>query len=105
MSQRSTATVNVFISYSRQDRFIAETLSRRLREIGFETWLDFSSLVGGDEWKQQIDVAIQNSIAALVLLTPESVASSWVQYECDKALEHHCPIVPLKFRDCLLPRV
>jgi CheY-like chemotaxis protein len=105
MSQGSSGGVNVFISYSRQDRFIAETLSRRLREIGFETWLDFSSLVGGDEWKQQIDAAIQSSIAALVLLTPESVASPWVQYEYAKAIEHHCPIVPLKFRDCVLPKV
>lgn len=40
----------VFISYSHNDRFIAECLAEDLRRDGYEAWIDVDGLIGGDVW-------------------------------------------------------
>lgn len=101
-SQRSKG---VFISYKHEDRFIAETLADRLREIGFQPWIDFGSIEGGEAWRRAIETGLQNSFVFLVLLTPESVQSLWVKYEIDQAIKMKRPIIPLLIRPCVLPSV
>ncbi len=98
------SAVNVFISYSRDDHYVASTLVKRLETIGFHAWVDFKGIVGGDEWKQSIDKALDTSVACLVLLTPESVASEWVRYEIARALEKNCSVIPLMIRTCVMPK-
>lgn len=93
----------IFISYSHEDRFIAATIAQHLREIGYHPWIDFASIVGGEEWKRLIDQALTQSRACLVLLTPESAASVWVRHELDMARAQDCPIIPLLVRTCTLP--
>ncbi|MDX1995301.1 MAG: TIR domain-containing protein [bacterium] len=95
--------VGVFISYSHEDRLTANLFSQRVEEMGFRTWIDFTELKGGDEWKKSIDRALTQSVAMLVLLTPESVRSSWVQYEVERAQEYNCTVIPLMMRYTALP--
>jgi CheY-like chemotaxis protein len=95
--------VGVFISYSHEDRLTANLFSQRVEEMGFRTWIDFTELKGGDEWKKSIDRALTQSVAMLVLLTPESVRSSWVQYEVERAQEYNCTVIPLMMRYTPLP--
>lgn len=100
---QTSGDVGVFISYSREDRFIAETLSNRLQEIGYVPWVDFEEIRGGDEWKQRIEQALMHSAALIVLLTPSSVTSNWVTYEVNRARANGCVIIPLMIRQCGIP--
>ncbi len=103
MAAKPANQVGVFISYSHEDRFIAEMLAQRLREVGYLPWVDFAGISGGDEWKQSIDEAMSRSSAFLLLLTPDSVKSHWVSFEISCAREKNCPIIPLLFRACETP--
>lgn len=41
---------NVFVSYSRRDKTLAERLARDLADAGLEVWIDFRSIRGGQRW-------------------------------------------------------
>ncbi|HEX2908496.1 MAG TPA: TIR domain-containing protein [Phototrophicaceae bacterium] len=99
----SSSQIGVFISYSHEDRFIAETLAQRLPKVGYRPWVDFEGIRGGDQWKHSIDYALDHSAVFLILLTPESVTSHWVKYEISRAQAKNCPIIPLLIRQCAIP--
>jgi CheY-like chemotaxis protein len=95
--------VSIFISYSHTDRVNAEVLAGKIKDIGYETWIDFKGILGGDDWRKSIEEAVQSSSALIVLMTPESVVSKWVQYECERAKLHQLSVIPLLIRPCTLP--
>lgn len=70
----------VFISYKREQIKLAQTLETKLIEEGFVVWMDKKIRVG-TEWQKEIDEAIRNSIALIVIMTPEAKASEYVTYE------------------------
>ena len=96
--------VSIFISYSHKDRVVAEILAKKLRDIGYETWIDFEGITGGNKWKKSIDDALKRSSALVVLLTPESIISEWVHYECAQANSYGHAIIPLLIRSCNIPQ-
>src|SRR3954454_19302705 len=74
----------VFVSYSREDaewrrRFVT-MLAPVVRERGLEVWSDDRLLVG-EAWRPQLEAAIGRSSAALVLVSPDSLASQFVMGE------------------------
>ncbi|MGE3309980.1 MAG: HEAT repeat domain-containing protein [Limisphaerales bacterium] len=85
----------VFISYSRKDADYAEVLRGRLRDAGFCSWIDLEGLQAGEEWCQEIDQAIRDSVALVVLLTPASRASAYVAYEWAFALGAGVRVIPI----------
>jgi len=103
MQDSNLGEVGIFISYSHDDRYIAESIAIRLREIGYQPWVDFAGIRGGAEWKQLIETALMQSAALLVLLTPEAVASEWVNYEIRRARANGLTVVPLMMRTCPIP--
>ena len=52
---------DVFISYSRSDRAIAEKLYSELRAAGMSVWFDDQSIPRGDAWKQKIEDGIKRA--------------------------------------------
>ena len=71
----------VFISYSRKDISFVEQLVADLRNTGLDVWYDVSSLRGGSRWRIEIENAIKNSQFFIVVLSPDSMASEWVERE------------------------
>jgi TIR domain len=55
---------NVFISYARQDRSLAEGLARDLEGRGYRVWWD-AELVGSDDFQDVILVALTKARAAI----------------------------------------
>lgn len=86
--------MQIFISYSRNDRFIAETI-RDFLETDFKTWIDLERIPGGELWEQEILKAISVSHAMAVLVTSSSVESKWVARETALARERKLQIFPL----------
>lgn len=85
----------VFISYSRKDIQFVQMFAQTLMSNGVEVWWDLSSLQGGDNWTNEIPKAIENCDSCIVVLSPNSVQSEWVQKEYTYALKQEKRIIPL----------
>ena len=102
-SRRPSGTLSVFISYSRSDSVFVKDLADRLREAGCKVWQDISGLRGGQTWASEIDRAVRDSDALIVVLSPDSSASEWVQKETLLAMKLHKSIVPILLRETEIP--
>lgn len=85
---------HLFISYSRSNKDYAGQLTDHLGHNGFEVWID-SKIDYGDAWFDEIDDAIKNCAAFLLIMTPEAQASEWVKKEILLAKRYKKPIFPL----------
>ena len=93
----------IFISYSRRDLAFVEQLAVDLQAAGLDVWYDLSGLKVGARWQKEITGAIRVSQYMIVVLSPESVVSKWVEREYLFANNLGIEIVPLYHRHCDLP--
>ena len=75
---------DVFISYSKHDRAVAESLADDLKTEGFDVWWDFQ-LYAGDDFHDMIRAEIAIAKAAVVIWSEKAVASKWVRGEAQEA--------------------
>lgn len=85
----------IFISYSRKDMGFARRLAGDLERAGYDVWWDISDLRGGEDWVRVIPAAIESSQYMLVVLSPDSVRSEWVEKEYTQALSLRRKIIPI----------
>ena len=71
---------HIFISHCHEDRKFAKSCQTRLSENGFTAWRS-DSIPAGEDWRKEIDKAIKEAFALVVVITPESKASEYVTYE------------------------
>ena len=75
----------IFVSYSRKDAKIVDRLLSELNEAGHKVWIDRAGIRGGEQWRQQIVTAIDDSDFLLLILSPNSIKSDNVRKELDLA--------------------
>ena len=96
----------VFISYSSADRDFVERLARDLDAAGIDTFYD-QRIPPGESWAQSLAAAIESADFLLVVLSPDSVASQWVEQEIQIGLNREGDgktyVVPLLLRPCPIP--
>jgi formylglycine-generating enzyme required for sulfatase activity len=66
-------------------------------------WYDLSGLEGGSRWNQEIEDAIGASQYFIVVLSPNSIVSTWVKEEILYARGLERKIVPLLYKPCVIP--
>lgn len=93
----------VFISYSRKDNQFAQQLNQALRQEGIPTWIDQVGIRGADEWENRITQAINGCGTMIVIISPDSMVSEWVQRELKFADDEKKRILPILHRDVVLP--
>jgi hypothetical protein len=93
----------VFISYSRKDLAFVERLAKDLQAAGLQVWYDLSGLEGGTRWGREIQNAIKESEIFVVVLSPNSIDSEWVEKEFMYANSLKKKIIPLLFQPCETP--
>jgi hypothetical protein len=76
---------DVFISYARQDRSLAQALAKDLEGRGYRVWWD-AELVGSDNFQEVILETLRRAKAAVVIWTKASVKSLFVLDEARYAL-------------------
>jgi uncharacterized protein YjbI with pentapeptide repeats len=76
-----------FISYSSKNEAFVRRLHADLQDKGVRTWFAPEDLKIGDKFPQRIDEAIRLHDKLLIVLTKQSIASSWVEREVYAALE------------------
>ena len=77
----AAAPYMVFISHSSSEKWIARQISKEIKALGAETWLDEKDIKGGDVWPDKIMQGIDACQEGLVLVSAKSVMSWWVAYE------------------------
>ncbi len=78
--------VSIFLSHSSADKAFARRLARDLDNQGVTYWLDEAEIKIGDYLIEKIRSAIDDVEYLAVILSPEAVASDWVQREVDVAM-------------------
>src|SRR5262245_43855273 len=88
---------DIFISYAREDRGLAQGLAKDLEDRDYSVWWD-AQLVGSDDFNDVILDALANAGAAVVIWTKNSVKSLFVRDEARYAL-HYKKLVAVKVPD------
>ena len=88
----------IFISYSRKDQEFVFKLANDLEARGGSVWLDQADIRGGTQWRQSIASGIAQAGAFLLLISPDSMDSEYVNIELDIAEEQGKPIFPMIYR-------
>ena len=86
---------DIFISYSHQDKAYCNGLVTSLGRWGFNVWID-DRLEDGTIWPKEIQDRLEVCGALIVVMTPASCDSTWVQNEVTFALNLRKPIFPLQ---------
>jgi TIR domain len=73
--------MKIFISHSSHDKWIARKISEELNERGFETFLDEKDIKTGESIDKAIRKHLTECDELLLLLSPQSKASTWVFME------------------------
>lgn len=98
----------IFVSYSHDDSDFADRLVAQLVRHRVQVWIDKWELRVGDSLTQRIQSALTDASALLVLLSPSSVKSSWVEREITSGLvreleERRVVLLPVLVADCQIP--
>ncbi len=88
----------IFISYSRADEEFARKLARSLSEMGAQIWLDVNDIPAGMKWSTAIQQGLNVCQIMLLIISPESMASSNVEDEWQYYLDKKKPIIPLLYK-------
>jgi internalin A len=99
--------IHVFISYSHRDDDFRKELQTHIsllqRRSLISTW-DDRRIAAGDDWKSEIDDAIERAQLILLLISADFVASEYCyDVELQRALERHhsgtARVIPIIIRD------
>src|SRR6478672_5713652 len=71
----------LFLSYSRKDEAKARRFCDWLQREGHDVWRDEDDIGGGASFSSEIEAALKDCEAVLVLWSAESVQSAWVRDE------------------------
>lgn len=93
----------VFLSHSNKDRKFATNLVEVLHRHGIPVWYSRTSIVGAQQWIDEIGCALNRCDWFTIILSPNSVKSMWVKRELHYALKQEQfeeKIIPLLFKPC-----
>ena len=85
---------DIFISYSKPDRFEVEKLAAMLEAEGWSVWWD-KSLSAGDTYRDEIMKQLSRARAVIAVWTANSVLSDWVRAEAGQA-KANGKLIPVK---------
>jgi len=84
---------DAFLSYHSGDGEWVATLKAGLASKGIRVWLDTEQIRPGDLFPGALARAIGDVRCVIIVLSPGSVASAWVEEEYNLALAHRCHII------------
>lgn len=94
---------HIFVSYSRRDSHDVYQVVGHLKAYGFELWMDTADIPGGEKWKEKIDAAIKNCYVFIIMLSPHSLTSQYVQKELNLADQNEKFILPVIIQQTPIP--
>ena len=92
---------DIFISYARADEVVAARLADCFKEQGWRLWWD-DHLRAGEDFRDEIQEALENARVVVVLWTENSIDSRWVKEEAEIGMERDV-LVPVLLEDVRIP--
>ncbi|MCK8816866.1 TIR domain-containing protein [Natroniella sulfidigena] len=89
----------VFISYSSQDKEVADKICSALEAEEIECWIAPRDITPGKEWGQEIVEAIRGSKIMVLLFSFASNESQQVLREVERAVNKNVIIIPFRIED------
>lgn len=89
---------HIFVSYSSNDSDYAKKLHDHLFSEGFEVWLDRERLKPGTRFTPELERAVKECAALIVIMSPEAKDSPWVENEVLTAKNAKKLIFPVLLR-------
>lgn len=105
--------LKIFLAHAKEDKKIVTDLYYRLKERGYEPWLDKEDLLPGQFWRAEIPKAIKNSQVFIACLSSRSVEKQgYVQDEFKMALKTCAGkpagsiyLIPIRLDECIIPEL
>jgi hypothetical protein len=94
--------VDIFISYSRNDRERVDYIAKALEAEGYSVWWD-REIRAGEEFDHVIDQAIKQAKAIVVVWSKDSTRSNWVKEEAEDGVGEN-KLVPALIDEVTIPR-
>jgi TIR domain len=94
-------STDIFLSYASEDTSKAVELARILENDGWSVWWD-REISPGQDFEVEIDMALSQARAVVVLWSEFSVASNWVRNEAREAKEAN-KLIPVVLDDARIP--
>jgi TIR domain len=99
---------SIFLSHNSHDKPFVRRLAMALQAKGVRVWVDEAEIKVGDSLLDKIQSAIDETDYLAVVLSPNSVKSSWVNQELKQALNHELKskavkVLPILLADCEVP--
>ncbi len=88
----------IFISYSRKDEEFARRLATDLEKLGADVWIDVDDIPAGMNWSTAIQQGLDTCDVIIVVISPDSMASSNVADEWQAFHDDKKPIIPVLWR-------
>lgn len=101
MNATGAASPDVFVSYAREDRPLAEQLAHALSASGLQVWWD-RDLAAGSEFTAVIEAQLMGAAVVMVLWSADSVRSTFVRDESSRAVKTG-KLLPVRIEDVELP--
>ena len=107
---RHASGPQIFLSYSHEDRQVAEQIADALSMRGTKVWFDEYEVTVGTSLATAIDRELAASDYVVVLLSRHSVQSRWVRQELEATYGREIDaraitVVPVLLEDCEVPPV
>jgi len=110
-TSRAPGPLRVFLCHAKEDKRIIRDLYRKLKEVGFDPWLDQEKLLPGQKWQIEIPKAIKASDVVVACVSKNTIASNgFVKKElefaldiADKRSEDAIFVIPARIQKCELP--
>lgn len=92
----------VFISYKVEDSDDAVWVKETLESNGIQCWMAPDSIPGGSSYINEIEKAISNCSALVLVLTENVKKSEWIPREINRAADYKKRIMPFDLDNCNL---
>ena len=103
--------LRVFLSYAKEDKETARGIYESLVSQNVQVWFDEESLLPGQEWRLEIERAINNADVVIICCSQESIGKNgFINKEIKIALEKSEEkaegsifIIPARIEECIVP--
>ena len=87
---------DIFVSYSRKDSEVVQSVVGRLKAEGYRCWMDVTGIESSDEFKRVLVKAISASKVVIFFSSANSNSTPWTVKEINVAVQMKKPIIPVR---------
>jgi hypothetical protein len=93
----------IFLSHSSKDWKHVNRLADALRAAGIPVWVSLRDIQPGRHWEQEIENALTEASAIVLLVSKDSVGSFFVHAEIQEAINQQKTVIPVRLGTPKLP--